>query len=72
MRFHSMVRRLCTKFQVNTVIKTYDRQMTDKQTERDHIVIEIQAMIYDVARIRRLCTKFQVNTSKNKNFHFGW
>ena len=35
------------------------------------LVIEIQAMIYDAARVRRLCTKFQVNTSKNKNFHFG-
>ena len=34
-------------------------------------VIEIQAMIYDAARVRRLCTKFQVNTSKNKNVHFG-
>ena len=33
-------------------------------------MIEIQAMIYDVARVRRLCTKCQVNTSKNKNFHF--
>ena len=35
-----------------------------------HLVIEIQAMIYDAARVRRLCTKFQVNTSKNKNLHF--
>ena len=35
-----------------------------------HLVIEIQAMIYDAARARRLCTKFQVNTSKNKNLHF--
>ena len=36
-----------------------------------HLVIEIQAMIYDAARFRRLCTKFQDNTSKNKHFHFG-
>ena len=36
-----------------------------------HLVIEIQAMIYDAARVRRLCTKFQVNKSKNENFHFG-
>ena len=35
-----------------------------------HLVIEIQDMIYDAARVRRLCTKFQVNTSKNKDFHF--
>ena len=36
-----------------------------------HLVVEIQAMIYDVARVRRLCTKFEVNTSKNKNFRLG-
>ena len=36
-----------------------------------HLVIEIQAMIYDAARVRRLCRKFRVNALKNKNFHFG-
>ena len=36
-----------------------------------HLVVEIQAMIYDAATVRRLPTKFQVNTSKNTNFHFG-
>ena len=35
-----------------------------------HLVVDIQAMIYDAARVRRLSTKFQVNTSKDKNFHF--
>ena len=45
-------------------------EFDDRQTDR-HLAIEIQAMIYDAARVRRLCTKFQVNTSKNKKFHFG-
>ena len=31
-----------------------------------HLVVEIQAMIYDVARDRRLSTKFQVDTYKTK------
>ena len=62
------VRRLSTKFQVNTYKTKRDRSCACAVA---HLVIEIQAMIYDAARVRRLCTKFQVNTSKNKNFHFG-
>ena len=31
-----------------------------------HLVVEIQAMIYNVAIVRRLFTKFQVNTCKTK------
>ena len=61
------VRRLSTKFQVNT----YKTKRWICACAIAHFVIEIQAMIYDAARVRRLCTKFQVNKSKNKNFHFG-
>ena len=57
------VRKLSTKFQVDTCKTEKDRSA--------HLVVEIQVMIYDAARVRRLCTKFQVNMSKNKNFHFG-
>ena len=35
-----------------------------------HLVIEIQATIFDAARVRRLCSKFQFNTSKF--FFFFW
>ena len=31
-----------------------------------HLVAEIQAMIYNAARVRRLFTKFQVNTCTTK------
>ena len=31
-----------------------------------HIVVEIQAMIYNVARVRRLFTKFQIDACKTK------
>ena len=55
--------RLSTKFQVNAYKTKKDRSA--------HLVIEIQAMIYDAAMVKRLCTKFQVNKSKNKNLHFG-
>ena len=37
-----------------------------------HLVTEIQAMIYDAARVSRLCSKFQVNTSKNKKINSFW
>ena len=31
-----------------------------------HLAVEIQDMIYNVARVRRLSTKFQVDACKNK------
>ena len=31
-----------------------------------HLVVEIQAMLYNVAMVRRLFTKFQVKTCKTK------
>ena len=31
-----------------------------------HLVVEIQAMIYNVARVRKLFTKFQVDACKTK------
>ena len=31
-----------------------------------HLAVEIQDMIYNVARVRRLSTKFQVDTCKSK------
>ena len=31
-----------------------------------HLAVEIQSMIYNVARVRRLSTKFQVDTCKSK------
>ena len=36
-----------------------------------HLVVEVQAMIYDAARVRRLSTKFQVNTYKTKRDRSG-
>ena len=47
------------------------RDRTEHAQAVAHLVIEIQAMIYDAARVRRLCTKLEVNMSKYKNFHFG-
>ena len=53
-----------------------DRQTDRRQTDIAHLVIEIQAMIYDAARVRRLCTKFQSIRQKIKIFilkgHFWW
>ena len=54
------VRRLSTKFQVNTYKTKRDR------SAHAHLVIEIQAMSYDAARVTRLSTKFQVNAYKTK------
>ena len=50
-------RKLCKKFQVD-ICKT-------KKDKSVHVV-EIQAMIYNAARVRRLSTKFQVDTCKTK------
>ena len=52
------VRRLSTKFQVDTCKSKEDRYA--------HLVVETQAMIYNAARDRRLSTKFQVDTYKTK------
>ena len=37
-----------------------------KKDRSAHLVVEIQAMIYNAAMVRRLFTKFQVNTCKTK------
>ena len=57
------VRRLFTKFQVDTYKTKRDRFAHEKVS---HLVVEIQAMIYNAAKVRRLPTKFQVDTSKTK------
>ena len=44
---------------------------TDLRMAVVHLVVEIQAMIYNAAKDRRLSTNFQANMSKNKNFHFA-
>ena len=31
-----------------------------------HLIVEIQAVIYNAAKVRRLSTKLQVNTCKSK------
>ena len=54
----AMVRRLFTKFQVNT-------WKTKKKDRSVHAQLS-QAMIYNAARVRRLSTKLQVDTSKTK------
>ena len=51
------VRRLSTKFQVDTFRSKRDRSA--------HAQLR-QAMIYNAARVRRLSTKFQVDTFKTK------
>ena len=38
----------------------------DLRMRSAHLVVEIQAMIYNVARVRRLFTKFQVDACKTK------
>ena len=53
----AMVRRLFTKFQVNTC-KTKNDGSVHAQLR--------QAMIYNAARVRRLSTKLQVDTGKTK------
>ena len=52
------VRRLSTKFQVDTC-----------KTKKERIVhVQLrQAMIYNAARVRSLSTKLQVDTCKTKN-----
>ena len=57
------VRRLSTKFQVDTCKSKEDRSAHAAVV---HLVVEIQAMIYNAARDRRLSTKFQVDTYKTK------
>ena len=54
------VRRLSTKFQVDTCKSKEDRSV------HAHLVVEIQAMIYNATRDRRVSTKFQVDTYKTK------
>ena len=54
----AIVRRLFTKFQVNT-------WKTKKKDISAHAQLR-QAMIYNVARVRRLSTKLQVDTCKTK------
>ena len=51
-------RKLCKKFQVDICKTKIDRSA--------HLVVEIQAMIYNGAMVRRLFTKCQVNTCKTK------
>ena len=53
----AMVRRLFTKFQVNTCKTKKDRSA--------HAQLR-QTMIYNAARARRLSTKLQVDTCKTK------
>ena len=50
--------RLSTKFQVNTCKTKKDR------SAHAHLVVEIQAMIYNAARVKKLSMKFQVDTCK--------
>ena len=65
------VRRLSTKFQVNTC-KTKKERIAHVQLSQAmiynvaHLVIEIQAMIYNAARVRSFSTKLQVDTCKSK------
>ena len=58
------VRRLSTKFQVDTCKTKKDRSACACTVA--HLVVEIQAMIYNVARVRSLSTKLQVDTCKSK------
>ena len=53
----AMVRRLFTKFQVNTFKTKKDRSA--------HAQLH-QAMIYNAAKVRRLSTELQVDTCKTK------
>ena len=53
----AMVRRLFTKFQVNTC-KT--------KNDRSALAHLRQAMMHNVSRVRRLSTKLQVDTCKTK------
>ena len=53
-------RKLCKTFQVDICKTEKDRSV------HAHLVVEIQAMICNVAMVRRLFTKFQVNTCKTK------
>ena len=52
MIYNARVRRLSTKFQVDTC-----------QTKKDRYAQLRQAMTYNAAKVRRLSTKFQVNRS---------
>ena len=55
----AMVRRLFTKFEVNT------GTCKPKRDRSEHSQLR-QAMIYNAARVRRLSTKLQVDTCKTK------
>ena len=54
------VARVRQKFQVDTCKSKEDRSAHEQLLA--HLVVEIQAMIYDAVRVRRLSTKFQDNT----------
>ena len=64
------VRRLCTKFQVNTSKnKNFSFEWGGGGALVRYIgacAVEIQDMMYNVARVRRLSTKFQADTCKCK------
>ena len=60
------VRRLSTKFQVDTCKSKEDRSAHAQLCAVAHLVVEIQAIIYNAARDRRLSTKFQVDIYKTK------
>ena len=55
----AMVRKLFTKFQVNTCKTKKDRSAHAQ-------LYQAQAMMYNAARVRRLSTKLQVDTCKTK------
>ena len=55
-------------FNIVSVGVTTDTFKTKKDTSAHavaHLVVEVQAMIYNAARVRRLSTKFQVDTCKS-------
>ena len=56
-------RKLCKRFQVD-ICKTKKRYICACTVA--HLAVEIQDIIYNVARVRRLSTKFQVDTCKTK------
>ena len=60
MTYNAARDRLSTKFQVNTYKNKRDR------SAHAHLVIQIQAMIYNAARVRSFFTKLQVDTCKSK------
>ena len=55
-------RKLCKKFQVD-ICKP--KKKIDLRIAVAHLVVEIQAMIYNAARVRRFSTKLQVDNLQN-------